>query len=275
MESVFEEISKEEHELRMHSSHFLSLANNISTTLSGSLRKILKETITQSENDTRGSKIPATEYLEKHSRNYHAKVGYISGNSDFISFGLTTEFIQKCCHKWISGGGSPVIRKELSMVEEAFLPTLTELCVENLSQALDKLIPSGAEVSIIDDKELALAKDKNILCYDLNFSFGEYNGTLHLMATADFVASLREEQQAKANNQFKQYLNSNITKKLTVEFGEINLTTQQVKNLKKGDVLYIEHDNFCSIHAEGASETFGYGELGVNQDTNQRVVKII
>ncbi len=274
MTTPFKEISREEHELKMHSSHFLSLANSISTTLSSSLRKELDTTVTQSEQQGHGVKIPATEYLENQSKAFHTKIGYKSGESDFIAFGLTTEFIQKCAHKWIGGGGDAETREGISMVEEAFLPTLIDLCVRNLHSALDKLIPQDAFIGIMDDKELALSKETDILCYELKFSFGSYHGSISFMATAEFVASLREDQQAKENIKFKDYLNTNIVRELTVEFGQISLTTDQVKSLKKGDKLHIDHDEVCTIHAEGSKEPFGYGMLGVDAGTRQRVIKI-
>lgn len=270
---MFRESTSEEFNLRRNASHFSKLSDEISSKMGGSLRRILSATITD-KSDGKIEKISASQYISTLSEDFRFKIGFKTGDKDFFAFGVTNEFIKKCAYKWCGGRNSSFEQaKTSSIVEESFISVLFSACHNNLEQALRSFGDESISVGYIDDKELALGKGTDILYSKLIFSFEEYEATLYLMGTTNIVASLQVEHQEKDNDSFKNLLSSEIKQELIVEFGQLELTPSELKNLAVGQKFRLKCDGLVDVKAIGSSKPICQGELGYN-DKDERVVKI-
>ncbi|WP_210498424.1 hypothetical protein [Vibrio crassostreae] len=270
---MFRESTSDEFNLRRNASHFSKLSSSIASKMGGSLRKVLSTTLTD-QSDDGIERLSSSKYLNTLSEDFKCKIGFKSGGEDFIALGLTGEFIKKCSYKWVGGkSGSLDLNKMSSIVEDSFMSVIYDCCKEGLGQSLEEFGGSDFELGYIDDKDLALSKDADVLYSKITFSFEDYDAILYIMGTANLVSNLQVERQEKENKSFQSFLREQVTQRLVVEFGSLELTPRQLKELQVGQRFIVKHEDVCEIKAVGSEKTICYGELGSNEK-DERVVMI-
>lgn len=268
---MFKTTTSKDFDFRKNSERIGTFTDNFSSRVGSSLRKLLSESLSQSERRD-AIKVSYNEYIDSISSTYPYKVGLNVDEFNFIYVGLSVDFINKASYSWTGGVNSPESNVAGEILVKSFTSCIKNYIKSDLTHCLKNTSLSKSNVDFFDDKTVSFNDENDIFISEMIFEFNGIKLNIPLIATSGMIDALNGAADSKPTN-YKKKIVDGVKLDVIAELGRCNLTLTELNNLKVGDSLKIIVSDTAELVVKGTNMVLVKGEIGINKK-EQRVIKI-